>query len=75
MYIKETEKNMNFLDFFISLTHFPFLNSENGTRMKEGWIVWMKLIELNNDNYISSFTWAMEKVLHIFLVVFDTSFW
>ena len=37
--------------------------------MKEDPIVWIQLIELRNDNYISSFTWAMEKVFHIFLVV------
>jgi len=37
--------------------------------MKEDPIGWIQLIELRNDNYISSFTWAMEKVFHIFLVV------
>lgn len=69
MYIKGIEGKYE-ISWFLPL-YYPFSIYKlwNVTRMKEGPIVWIQLIELHNDNYISSLAWAMEKVFHIFLVV------
>lgn len=69
MYIKGIEGKYE-LSWFLHL-YYPFFIYKlwNVTRMKEDPIVWIQLIELCNDNYISFFAWAMEKVFHISLVV------
>lgn len=36
-------------------------------------MVGMKVIELNNGNYIAFFTWAIETMFHVVLIL--TRFW
>lgn len=58
-----------------NITQFSIFKFWNVTRLKAlSWIVWMKLTELKNNNYVTSFTLGMEKVFHIFLIVL-THFW